>query len=147
MSDKQVEDYLQNGIYGTPDTKPSERKRFLGTIRERVVFALTKGQVMKKKGVQEMEEKIANNKSAHLLINGKISSRYYKNYRDLALKHGLEYTVVNNKEANSDLGAVLTYEYAVDHEEIFLQEDKPQQKSAQKGNFMKRFLNFLRRTP
>ncbi|QSS99917.1 YueI family protein [Pontibacillus sp. ALD_SL1] len=147
MSDKQVEDYLQNGIYGTPETKPSERKRFLGTIRERVVFALTKGQVMKKKGIKDMEEKIANNKEAHLLINGKISSRYYKNYRDLALKYGLGYTVVNNREANSDLGAVLTYEHAVDCEEIFLQEHKPQSKPEQKDNLVKRFLNFLRREP
>ncbi|MCD5323971.1 MULTISPECIES: YueI family protein [Pontibacillus] len=147
MSDKQVEDYLQNGIYGTPETKPGERKRYLGTIRERVVFALTKGQVMKGKGAIEMEEVMKNNPKAHLLLNGKISSRYYKAYRDSALKHGLEYTVINNREANSDLGAVLTYEHAVDVEEIFLQEEVTGTSPEVKGNMVKRFLNFLRRKP
>lgn len=49
MSDEQIDLYLQQGIYGTPETKPEERNKFLGTLRERIELALTNGQVRQKK--------------------------------------------------------------------------------------------------
>ncbi len=45
MSDKTVDLYLQQGMYGPLQTKPDERHLFLGSPRERVIIALTKGQV------------------------------------------------------------------------------------------------------
>ncbi|MEK5037091.1 DUF1694 domain-containing protein [Sporosarcina sp. FSL K6-3457] len=36
-----VDDYLQRGFYGAKEMKPAECRKFLGTIRERIIIALT----------------------------------------------------------------------------------------------------------
>lgn len=119
---KDVDDYLQEGIYGAKETKPAERKRFLGSLRERIVFALTKGQVMRKKGLAELEAELKKHPDAKLLLNGNISYRFLKEYRLLADKYGVHSTSVSNREAETDIGAVLTYDHAIDKEQIFLAE-------------------------
>ena len=40
-----VDEVLQQGIYGALETKPDERRKYLGTIRERIIVALKKSQV------------------------------------------------------------------------------------------------------
>ncbi|MFG6120547.1 YueI family protein [Thalassobacillus sp. B23F22_16] len=119
---KDVDDYLQEGIYGAKETKPAERKRFLGSLRERIVFALTKGQVMRKKGLAELEAELKKHPDAKLLLNGNISYRFLKEYRLLADKYGVHSTSISNREAETDIGAVLTYDHAIDKEQIFLAE-------------------------
>lgn len=122
---KDVDDYLQEGIYGAKETNPAERKQYLGTLRERIVFVLTKGQVMKAEGLSVLEQKMKDHPNTKLLLNGSITFRYFKPYRQLATKHHMLYTTVNNREARSDYGLVLTHDHAVDHpdEAIFLQEE------------------------
>ena len=42
MSQKStLEEYLEQGIHGKKEINPEERRKFLGTIRERIVIALT----------------------------------------------------------------------------------------------------------
>ena len=43
MSNKNVNDFLTDGIYGTRLPKQEERNKYLGTLRERIVLALTIG--------------------------------------------------------------------------------------------------------
>ncbi|MGX6970459.1 DUF1694 domain-containing protein [Vagococcus bubulae] len=38
---KDIQDYLDKGLYGSPQLKPDEQRKFLGTFRERVVFILS----------------------------------------------------------------------------------------------------------
>src|SRR5699024_12662862 len=45
MSGKQVDDYLKEGMYGSQKPLQKERDYFLGTLKERIVYALTIGQV------------------------------------------------------------------------------------------------------
>jgi uncharacterized protein YueI len=123
MSKKNVEDYLTEGIYGTRLPKQQERDYFLGTLRERIVIALKIGQVMTDKGLLALEESMKTNKDARLLFNGEIASKYLKAEKDLANKYNIPYTVVSNTEVDTDIGAVLTYDYAIDKENIFMEED------------------------
>jgi uncharacterized protein YueI len=117
-----VDDYLQQGMYGQKQTKPDERRKFLGTIRERIVLAMTQSQV-RKDGIQKQAEAaLKENKSAHLYLNGNMSYTYLSKYIKLAGKNGIEYTIVTNKEHNSDIGLVLAYSYAIDKEEIYITE-------------------------
>jgi len=129
MSKKSVEDYLTEGIYGTRLPKQKERDYFLGTLRERIVIALTIGQVMTDKGLQVLEEHMKQNKDAKLLFNGNIASRFLTAEKDLANKHHIPYTVITNKEVETDIGAVLTYDHAIDKENIFYEEEPKQQQS------------------
>lgn len=120
MSKKNVEDYLTEGIYGTRLPKQEERDYYLGTLRERIVIALTIGQVMSDKGLEQLEINLKQHKDAKLLINGKIASKFLKAEKELANKYKIPYTVVSNEEVETDIGAILAYDYAIDKEDIYI---------------------------
>ncbi len=122
MSKKTVDDYIEQGIYGAKEINPDERRKFLGTLRERIVIALTASQVRDDQVQIEVEEAIKNNKQAKLLVNGNIDYMYLSKYIKVAQTHNVAFTVVTNKEHNSDIGLVLAYDYAIDKEEIYLNE-------------------------
>ncbi|EKE31579.1 hypothetical protein MJ3_07358 [Salimicrobium jeotgali] len=118
MRKREVEDYVQEGIYGTPETKPGERRRYLGTLRERIVLVLTKSQVMQKKGMAELEKEMRSYDRATLLLNGKISYRFRKPYSRLARKYGVHTKSVSDQQKETEIGAVLTVDYPLEKEEI-----------------------------
>ncbi|QHE52857.1 YueI family protein [Pontibacillus sp. HMF3514] len=136
MSKRSVDDILQEGIHGKKQIKSSERKRFLGTFRERVVIALTKGQLMQDNALTHLEQAMKNHPNTKLLLNGNVSPRFMNAEQDLASKYNIPYTVVSNREAETDLGVVLTYDHAVNIEDIFVPEkdDKPEQAKVHKSN-------------
>ncbi|GIO27225.1 YueI family protein [Ornithinibacillus bavariensis] len=146
MAKKEVEDYLTEGMYGIKLPKQGERNYFLGTLRERIVIALTIGQVMSDKGLHALEQEIQANKGATLLFNGKISSRFLKEEKSLANKYNIPFTVVTNEEADTDIGAVLTYDYAIDKEDIFMQEELEtvEKKEPNKTSFKDKLKKLLR---
>ncbi|RSD29605.1 DUF1694 domain-containing protein [Mesobacillus subterraneus] len=115
-----MDEYLQQGIHGAKQTKPDERRRFLTTLRERVVIALTQGQVMKKGVEPQVEQMMDENPEAHLYLNGNISYPYLSEYIKAAEKRGIEFTIVTNKDYDSELGLVLAHDYAIDKEDIYL---------------------------
>ncbi|WP_425462057.1 YueI family protein [Mesobacillus subterraneus] len=120
MSNSKMDEYLQQGIHGAKQTKPDERRRFLTTLRERVVIALTQGQVMKKGVEPQVEQMMDENPEAHLYLNGNISYPYLSEYIKAAEKRGIEFTIVTNKDYDSELGLVLAHDYAIDKEDIYL---------------------------
>ncbi|KGX83404.1 YueI family protein [Pontibacillus marinus] len=122
MGKRSVDDVLQEGIHGKKQIKASERKRFLGTFRERVVIALTKGQLMQDEALFQLEQAMKNHPDTKLLLNGNVSPRFMNSEQDLASKYNIPYTVVSNREAETDIGAVLTYDHAVNIEDIFVPE-------------------------
>ncbi|GAA0444662.1 MAG: YueI family protein [Bacillota bacterium] len=134
MSKKNVDDYLTEGMYGTRLPKDHERKQFLGTLRERIVLALTKGQVMSDKGLAQLEEAMKEHPKATLLINGDVSHRFLKEEKHLANKYHITYSTVTNEEVETDIGAVLTYDYAIDKEDIFIQTDPIQSEKQEEQN-------------
>ncbi|GAE93472.1 hypothetical protein JCM21714_2557 [Gracilibacillus boraciitolerans JCM 21714] len=124
MASKDVDDYLQEGIYGKREINPDEKRKFLGTYRERVILVLSKSEVRGEKGLPEIEKAILEYPQATLLMNGNMNFRFFKPFRDIANKHEVSYTSVTNREAESDYGIVLASKVAVDKEEIFLPEEK-----------------------
>lgn len=121
MTEK-VDDYITQGIYGKKETKPDERRKFLGTLRERTVIALTQAQVRKPGIMKEVKEAMLKNKQARVYLNGHIAYRDISKYAKLASEQQMSFTIVTNKDHNSDLGLVLAYDHAVDVEEIYVQE-------------------------
>lgn len=144
MSDSKVDEYLQQGMHGAKQTKPDERRRFLTTLRERTVIALTRAQVMKKGVEPEVAKLMDENLEAHLFLNGNISYSYLSKYIKAAKKRNIEFTIVTNKEYNSELGLVLAHDHAIDKEDIYLKKRiSPVAKQAmaeeKKGFFSKLF--------
>lgn len=131
-----VEDYLQQGIHGKKEINPAERKRFLGTFRERVVIALTKAQVREEQVYQEVEDAVKAHPKAKLLLNGNMDYAFLSKYTQLSNQYDVPFTMVANEEHDSDLGLVLAYDYAIDKKEIFVTKKvKYAEKETKKGLF------------
>lgn len=146
MTKKDANDYLQDGIYGTKLPKQGERDEFLGTLRERVVLALTIGQVMTDKGIEKLEEDIKFYPNAKLSFNGAVDSKFFKSEKEIAKKYNITYTTVLNKDAKTNIGLVLYCGDAIDKEEIFYEEQKKIQKEEhqKESNFFKKMFNWFK---
>ncbi len=120
MSRKDVDDYLNDGIYGAKLPMQEERNRFLGTLQERIVICLTVDQIMQELGQAQLENAMQSNPNAKLLINGHVSYRFFTEIKALAKRHNIPYTSITNEEYETDIGLVLTYDQAVDTENIFV---------------------------
>ena len=127
-----MDDYLQQGIHGAKETKPDERRRFLSTLRERVVVALTQEQVREMSVYPEVEAHMKDQHKAHLYLNGNMDYSFLSKHISTAKKLDLEFTIVTNKEHNSDLGLVLALDYAVEKEDIFISKAEPKTAQAEK---------------
>ncbi|SHN31287.1 YueI family protein [Gracilibacillus kekensis] len=142
MAKKDVDNYLQEGIYGPLELHPDQKRKYMGTYRERVILALTQGQVRGEKGLEELEQSIQSFPQSSMLMNGNMNFRFFKSYREVANKHSIDYTSVTNREAESEYGIVLAAKTAVDKEDIFLPEESEQksEEPKQKKSWWKKLL-------
>jgi uncharacterized protein YueI len=120
-----VDEVLQQGIYGPLETKPEERRKFLGTLRERIIIALKKSQVGETKIYPQVEQEMRKNPKAHLLLNGTMNYGDLSKYVKLASKYKMEHTIVTNKDYETEIGLVLALDYAIDKEEIYITKKAP----------------------
>ncbi|MEH7093675.1 YueI family protein [Neobacillus vireti] len=141
MERKTVEDVLQQGIYGPLETKPEERRKYLGTLRERIIVALTKNQVAETNIYPQIEQSMKEYPQAQLLLNGNMVYEELSKYVKLAAKNKLEHKIVTNKEHDTDIGLVLAMNTAIDKKEIFVSTKVqiPEQLPQKKGLFAKLF--------
>lgn len=124
MSNPNLDDYIKNGVYGAKETKPEERREFLGTLRERVVIALKQPQVREDGIYQEVENAIKSSEGAKLYLNGHLDYAYLSKYIKVANMYKMEYTIVTNKDYISEIGLLVAYDHAIEKEEIFISENK-----------------------
>ncbi|KAB2331179.1 YueI family protein [Cytobacillus depressus] len=129
---KNIDDFLMQGIHGQKQTKPDERRKFLGTLRERIVIALKQSQIREQGIYPQVEEALKKNSRAHLYLNGNMSYEELSKYTKIASKYNVEYTMVTNKDYNSEIGLALAYDYAIDKEEIFVSKKEPKIKAVKK---------------
>ncbi|WP_316570646.1 YueI family protein [Neobacillus sp. YIM B06451] len=141
MKKPTVDDVLKQGIHGPKEVKPEERRRFLGTIRERILAALTKSQVYEPGTYPEVGQLMKEFPDAHLFVNGTIAYEEFSKYLKKANENKIEYTIVANQVHDTDIGLVLACSYAVDKEEIFIKKssDEPEKApvATKKGFFAK----------
>ncbi|EEL99552.1 hypothetical protein bmyco0001_20070 [Bacillus mycoides DSM 2048] len=123
MVNKNVEDYLQEGIYGQKQNKPEERNMYLTTLRERVEIALTIGQVMQSNVYTEVTGNIRSSQSLQLFLNGSIAYPHLSKYIKLATEKNIPFTIVQNKGTETPIGLVLSHSIAVDKEHIYVEDD------------------------
>jgi len=138
---KTVEDVLQQGIYGPLETKPEERRKYLGTLRERIIVALTKNQVAETKIYPQVEQSMKEYPQAQLLLNGNMAYEELSKYVKLASKNKIEHKLVTNKEHDTGIGLVLAMNYAIDKAEISISHKVqiPEKLPQKKGLFAKLF--------
>ncbi|WP_400245294.1 YueI family protein [Niallia sp. JL1B1071] len=123
-SNPNLDDYMQKGMYGAKETKPEERRKFLGTLRERVVLALNQSQVIEPSPYKEILDAMQKNNGAKLYLNGHLDYSYLSKYIKEANQANMEYTIVTNKEADSEIGLLIAYDYAINKEDIYIGKQK-----------------------
>ncbi|AVM25250.1 YueI family protein [Bacillus pumilus] len=123
MKEESVDFYLQQGMFGHAETKPDERRMFLGSLRERALLALTKGQVSRSKPYQEVEQVLKATRQATVLLNGELSYASYSQYVKMANAAGCLFKVVNHHEAHSPFGLVVEMPNAVNQEHIYIEDE------------------------
>jgi uncharacterized protein YueI len=121
-----VDDVLKEGMYGPKEIKPEEKRQFLGTYRERVIIALKIGQVAQQRVYPQVEQNMKEHPTSHLFLNGHISYEQLSKYVKLANKYKIENTIVTNKEHDTDIGLVLAMGYAIDKEDIYVENPEDQ---------------------
>ncbi|MDN3017376.1 YueI family protein [Paenibacillus sp. BSR1-1] len=125
MKKQTVEEVLQQGIHGPLETKPDERRKYLGTLRERIIVVLLKNQVAETKVYPQIERYMKENPRAHLFLNGSMSYENLSKYVKIATKNKIEHTIVNNKGHDTEFGLILAMNYAIDKEEILITKSVP----------------------
>ncbi|GHI00596.1 YueI family protein [Neobacillus kokaensis] len=139
MKKPSVDEVLQQGIHGALETKPDERRKYLGTLRERIVVALKKEQVAEETVYPQVEKLMKEYPKAHLFLNGDLQYEQLSKYVKKAVMHKIGHTIVTNKEADTDIGLVLAMDYAIEKDEIFISKKAPEIPAAKKGFFAKLF--------
>ncbi|GER66107.1 hypothetical protein BpJC7_05600 [Weizmannia acidilactici] len=136
---KNVEDYLKEGIYGEKETLPEERKKFLGTIRERIVAALTNDQVMEAETYPEVTRLLHEHPDAKLLLNGALDYSYLSKYIKEADKSDIPFSIVEKKGVETDIGLVLAYDHAINQKEIYIKKQKKEPEKPKKNGLSSLF--------
>lgn len=126
MAGKEVNDILNEGIYGKKDIRPDEKRQYLGVYRERILLVLTKKQVMEKGTRPEVETEMKQHRDAVIVLNGKLSYQALKGYQKLAQKYGIDYTNVSSLDNVTEVGLVLAKPYAIHKEEIEVEDKQPE---------------------
>lgn len=141
---KDVNEILQEGIHGPKEINPDERRKFLGTIRERILAVLTQSQVRETGTYKEIEELMTKHPKVKMILNGELDYRFLSDYIKLANQYKLNYTITSNLEHPTDIGLILAYDYAIDQDDIYIEKEQTSEKNKDdKGvfDFFKSFMN------
>jgi uncharacterized protein YueI len=126
-----LEQTLRFGMHGPPELKREEKKHFLGQFRERVLIALTFGQIAEKGTYPAVERAIRDPRARRLVISGQADLEAAREYIQLASTHNLSFTTTSSPDFQGEIGLVVVAGVAVDLAEVLV-EDRAQA-LAQKG--------------
>lgn len=115
MAEDKVQDYLNKGMYGVTETKPDERRIFLGSLRERTYLMMTKDELLSNQYLDALTKEIQKYPGNHLLLNGTIKIGQLTPYIQLANKTNTTFTIVN--QTNEKAAALVYTAKVAIHEE------------------------------
>jgi len=129
MAEKsQMEQHLQNSVYGTPKINPDEQRHYLGTFRERVSLAMTIGEVTDRQNLDDFITEISAHPDYQVILNGHIDQADLSPYLKLACQHNLKFTIKQDTiygVNDSDLGLVVASDTAINQNPISLAKKYP----------------------
>lgn len=120
VTKKDVQDYLEKGMFGTPQLKPDEQRKYLGTFRERVYLSMTIAEMRNKKNLRHLKTELTQNPNNQLLINAAVGMTIQSDYMKVAQEAGCQFKIVDtdHKADNQSIGLVYAGETAVNLEAI-----------------------------
>lgn len=129
MAEKsQMDQHLQNAMYGTPKINPDEQRHYLGTFRERVSLAMTIGEVTDRQNLPDFVTEITTHPDYQVIFNGHINQTDLAPYLKLTSQHNLKFTIREDTiygVNDSDLGLVVASDQAINQNPISLTKKYP----------------------
>ena len=93
---------VSNAAQGiTPQTKPDERRRFLGSLRERVLVRMTNAEVQDPKLTSLFLQHFKDYVGYNILINGNLHDNFVNQVETYCSKYETSFTIVNNETAKT----------------------------------------------
>ena len=148
MVNKDPNDYLQKGQYGTIQTLLSERKEFLGSLRERVYLTATLEQLSRGNTLAAFTKEFQRHPDGNLLLNGTIDMSTFTSFTQAGKQADIPFKLVANEYAQtSPYALIFTASSEVNESVIDVAEKYPlpkkeePQETKQKKSFFKRFFS------
>ncbi|TPR17813.1 YueI family protein [Apilactobacillus timberlakei] len=97
MSENNVNDRLeQSSMGGTPKVNPDEQRKYLGTFRERVSFAIKIKDLGNSNAIHDLNKEFENNSSYQLILNGNLSHDLISPFIRLASQNNIKFVIKND---------------------------------------------------
>ena len=109
----ELEKKVEEGLYGEPELKKDEKRRYLGEFEERVIKYLTYDQVKEDVIYPQILEAIKNSKAKKLIIDREVDIEEANEYIDLARENDLSFKRVHSPEFRGDVALVVVSDKAI----------------------------------
>lgn len=125
-----LQQHLDNSLYGTPQLKPDEQRKYLGTFRERCYLQMTLAQ-MRNQTLQDcLKTHVTDFEGAHCLMNNQVSDTLQADYIQILAAAAIPFTIVSSNQKSDDaIGLLLVASEAVDQSIIDIAEKYPTNES------------------
>ncbi len=125
-----LQQHLDNSLYGTPQLKPDEQRKYLGTFRERCYLQMTLAQ-MRNQDLQDcLKTHVTDFEGAHCLMNNQVSDTLQADYIQILAAAAIPFTIVSSNQKSDDaIGLLLVSSEAVDESIIDIAEKYPTNES------------------
>ncbi|KRM54773.1 YueI family protein [Lacticaseibacillus sharpeae] len=135
MSEKntdQLDDHLTTAIFGPRKTNPDERRKYLGSLRERVALYIDNQSLRNPHTVTSFKAVIKDyqHRDLSVLINGKLGTGTTSPFVKLCAQNDLPFTLISDDSAHVEddaAGLLIVAKQAINQENISL----PVQKQAE----------------
>lgn len=118
---KDIQDYLDKGMYGTPQLKPDEQKKYLGTFRERVVFILFLSELSSNSFEEFAVNQFKQYPGGTLLVNALVKPTIQKKLIHLTQENQVLLKLIDTEHttlADDSIAVVYSLNHAINKEEI-----------------------------
>ncbi|ANZ58356.1 hypothetical protein BGL34_00350 [Fructilactobacillus lindneri] len=137
-----VQNRLDQAINGgTPKINPDEQRKYLGTFRERVAFAITVSQVSNKEALTQVEKIIQEHPNYTIIINGNLPTEKQSPYLKAATANNVKFTLKTDKIYETkpeDYGIIIAAPEAIHVDNIDYHPTENQQSSSDKSTSNKK---------
>ncbi|MCD5413762.1 MAG: YueI family protein [Clostridiales bacterium] len=114
---------VERGLGGMPEVKATERKKWLGEFRERVILGLTLKQCREEQSLHYVREVLKDSMADKLIVNNKIPMSIISKYMRLANEMEKDF-ISRVAQCEDAMGVVVASTVAIERENIDLVKDK-----------------------
>lgn len=131
MADE-LQKHLDNSRYGTPQIKPEEQHRYLGTFRERCYLSMTMQQMQDSTWQAQFAKHLPDYPEAEIRINGNLPESLQATYLHICAQAQRNFTIIQTNEAPTleTIGLLLVNTQAVDEPIIDIAQKWPEKNSS-----------------